>query len=218
MPTVERSKYFPTALERFKFWDDRFTTVRKNLPYGSWDDLLYNRCKPISAKDDHQGTTEVVFEFTITDDILNDLGSMHGGAVTSLLDNMTTMANYCDVRVWKTIPIFYDATEDEPEEGMVFKSLTEEQKDEIFGHLMLHIGDWCGVSRSLNTTYLRALELGKTYILKCTTPSRGMRLHHHLGQVFDKQGRLCVSLEHGKAHNGAPVFKFKKPTEGESKL
>lgn len=208
---MQQSKYLPSPLQRYKFWDERFTIARESLPAGSWDALLYGRCKPIRATDDKKGYTEMDFEFTITDDILNGLGSMHGGAVASLLDNMTTMANYIDARVWRTIPIFYDATEDEPEEGMVLKSLTEEQKDEIFGHLLLHIGDWCGVSRTLNTTYLRALELGQTYILKCTTPSRGMRLHHHLGRVFDQQGRLCVSLEHGKAHNGAPILKFKRP-------
>lgn len=208
--TDQRSKYFPSPMQRYQFWEERFTIARKSLPNGSWDAHLYGRCKPIRGLDDHKGYTEMDFEFTITDDILNGLGSMHGGAVASLLDNMTTMANYIDIRVWKTIPYFYDATEDEPEEGMVVKGMSDELKDEIFGHLLLHIGDWCGVSRTLNTTYLRALELGHTYILKCCTPSRGMRLHHHLGKIYDKQGRLCVSLEHGKAHNGAPILKFNR--------
>ncbi|CAN6649340.1 hypothetical protein TRVA0_023S01948 [Trichomonascus vanleenenianus] len=108
----------------------------------------------------------------------NRMGAVHGGCVVSLMDNSSTWALFCDPRYWQVAP------------GE--KIDTNQVMRRVFSEI--------GVSRNLNTTYLRPVPIDADVLLHCHVESNSTRYAHMRYEISDPTtGKLLIVGSHDKA-------------------
>ena len=70
--------------------------------------------------------------------------------------------------------------------------------------------NYLGVSRNLNTSYLKAIPLGTKILVECEITSAGKRMCHIRGTIrrADGNGEVFATCEHGKFNTDPEVGKL----------
>lgn len=153
----------------------------------SWGNIQTESVNCIKCEvDDPNGKylLKAVYEFTVTKEMLNPRGTLHGGFQTTLFDNLSTFCAAGFDHFWEN----YD--EDNMkifEEGM---------------EIINAISKTFGVSRQLSATYLRALNLGEKATLEIEIISETKTFVVLMGKAYDSKGRLCTTFFHDKVKIG----------------
>ncbi|KAF5094988.1 hypothetical protein D0Z00_003317 [Geotrichum galactomycetum] len=139
------------------------------------------RLRSKDEKDPSVPSATVIFEITCANNVLNPMGSMHGGCVATLYDNLSTYSVSVLQQYWEEFD-----PEKENLETYALKFINKVQPD-------------MGVSRQLQVIYLRALVPGQKVFLEVNLVSSSKRYATYTARMYDGQGRVYSTMTHDKA-------------------
>lgn len=179
---VDRVNVF---LQSTKFYHD----VNKNNGFAT---EAMEQAKVVDAKlrskhekDPSVPSATVIFEITCADNVLNPMGSMHGGCVATLYDNLSTYSVAVLDKYWDD----FNPTKEKIED-YALKFISKVQPD-------------MGVSRQLQVIYLRALVPGQKVYMEVNLVSSSKRFATYTARMYDDQGRVYSTMTHDKAKTSA---------------
>lgn len=169
----------------FYYFVQLFHIQNRNKNEGFAMDSLRDSMKGISDAhvDSVDGLHKVTFEIVPNETMLNPMGSVHGGCVATLFDNLSSYSLAVLDKYW---------TEFHPEEG-------EELFDYALNKFVPQFTKEMGVSRTLSVTYLRALLPGQKYLMTVEVVSVGRNFSHFTAIIRDGNNRLCNTMVHDKS-------------------
>lgn len=139
------------------------------------------RLRSKDEKDPSVPSATVIFEITCANNVLNPMGSMHGGCVATLYDNLSTYSVAVLEKYWDE----FDPAKENLENYSV-KFINKVQPD-------------MGVSRQLQVIYLRALVPGQKVFMEVNLVSSSKRFATYTARMYDEQGRVYSTMTHDKA-------------------
>lgn len=136
--------------------------------------------RPKNETDPSVSLGSVVYEVTCSPNCLNPMGSMHGGCVATIHDNLSTYALCILDTYWDD----FDPSK-QSLESYIPKFLAKIIPD-------------MGVSRQLQVIYHRPILPGQKVFLKVDIISNTNRFTTYTARMYDDQGRVCSILTHDR--------------------
>lgn len=132
----------------------------------------------VESADFDESTPAVTFRLATQSHFANSYGYMHGGCLTTFIDNATTWAAFGDPKYWK----------DAKSLGDVIRSV---------------VGEF-GVSRNLNSTFIRPIPLNQDVLLTCKIQGNSKRYMYITYELVDAlNGKKLAVGHHDKAKPAA---------------
>ncbi|VVT54909.1 uncharacterized protein SAPINGB_P004323 [Magnusiomyces paraingens] len=142
-------------------------------------------CEDLSGDPQSKYLLRAEFEMTVTREMLNPRGTMHGGFQVTLFDNLSSFAVAGFDRYW---------------EGYS----DEEKTIDIFVPIK-RVAKMMGVSRTLTATFLRAVSEGDLVKMEVFVVAETKTFTVITGRVYDKQGRVATEFFHDKVKVAARI-------------
>lgn len=130
----------------------------------------------------------VVYEITCATNVLNPMGSMHGGCIATLYDNFSTYAVGALDKYWDD----YDPTRGATALQDYGKILVKKVMPDL------------AVTRMLQVIYHRAIKPGSKVFLEVNLVSDTRRFSTHTAKMYDDKGRVYSFMTHDKVKGAAP--------------
>lgn len=152
--------------------------------------------KALTAEERDSGSTDpdvpmlrVTYEITCAPNVLNPMGSMHGGCVASLYDNFSTYAVGARDKYWADYDPKSHATEQE-----ALQAYAPVFMQKVYPDL--------AVTRMLQVIYHRAVTPGRKVFLEVHLLSDSKKFATYTAKMYDERGSVYSFMTHDKVKVG----------------